>query len=214
MGGKTESTAERCERLETMIGNLSKSYSKLASQYNMVEKTNQEILSRLADKSITPELLQGGGPEGRPPEAMTPGDSKRLSSNSILMARVEALESQQVILLSQTQRSSEENHEANKTLEAKLEQQEKGRRQIEDLMAEEVEFAKENIREVRGKVEEINENMESMREAIREGKNVAEIFTPPNLIKEQLGEIEAIKSRLSALELEASRDQTNVDKIK
>merc|ERR1712181_179499 len=153
-----------------MIGNISTSYSKLACQYERVERTNQEILSRLADSNITQELLlggvsSGGGPdrgaaEGRPPEVTTPGDS----SNSNLLARVEALEREQVVLLSQTQRSSEESVEANKALEAKLEQQEKGRRQIEDLMAEAVEFAKENIKEVRGKVEAINDNMESMRE--------------------------------------------------
>merc|ERR1712083_756994 len=51
-----------------------------------------------------------------------------------------------------------------------------------------------------------------MREAIsREGKNVV---TPPDLIKAQLGEIEAIKSRLSGLELEVSRDHSGVEKIK
>merc|ERR1712130_217811 len=114
----------------------------------------------------------------------------------------EALERQQVVLFSQTQKSSEESWEANKALEAKLEQQEKGRRQIEDLMAEEVEFAKENIKEARDKVEVINENMELMREAnIREGKKVAEIFTSQGFIKEQLGEIEDSQLWLRRLKL-------------
>ena len=122
VAGKTESTAERCERLEAMIGNLSTSYSKLANQYDKVEQANKEILSRLTDQNITSELLQGGGREGRPPEA--PGDSKSYSN---IMARLEALESQQAVLLSQSQRSSAENREANKALDAKLEQQEKAR---------------------------------------------------------------------------------------